>query len=689
MTGKPAKHRKSVRPSALWSLRLRTLMLVLLAVVPALGLMAWSARQQRRGAAEQARSGALRMARLAASDAQGKIGAARQFLSSVARLPAVVQHDEARSDAIFRNFLNQFPVYANIGAADVNGRVFASALPFSGPVGISDRGYFQAALRGKRFAVGDYQVGRITHTPSVNFAAPAYDDAGNVSAVVFAALKLDWVSRLSAWQLPDGASLTILDDTGTVLLRYPDSDEWIGRRVPDSVVARAIRQHQENTVEGTGLDGVPRMIAFTPLATGAQRRVFVAVGVPLETVYGGIDDIFARNMAGMGVVAVLALFAAWYGGDWFFLRQVTALIRASRRIQAGDLSARTGSPLGRDELSQLTAAFDDMADSLEELTGLQELILSSAGEGICGVDHRGMITFVNPAAARMLDYSQEEMIGRPSHTVFGHARPDGYAYDPTTCPICAAHRDGAVHRSDDEVFYRKDGTPLPVDYVATPAREHGEIIGAVLVFKDITSRKKYETEVARAHQEVLEAALEKKHFYRDVIRSVTNDKLRLVDRSEIPNEGTTRMEGALETPEEDRAARKAVRTVATKAGMSQEDVQQLTLAVGEATTNTVRHATGGRFTIYTTDDRVIVRVADSGPGISTENLPATLLQAGFSTKISLGMGYTLMLQLVDRVFLTTGPEGTVIQLEKYILPEKRPASPLALAMERFANKSED
>jgi PAS domain S-box-containing protein len=679
--------REQVQPSVLWSLRLRTLLLVLLAIVPALLLMAWSARQQRRAAAEQMRTSTLRMSRLAASDAQGKISGARQFLTALSRLTVVRQRDAAKADAIFKNLLSQFPIYANIGAADVNGVVFGSAVAAKGPVSIADRGYFQNAIRGKRFAVGDYQVGRITHTPTINFACPAFDASGNVQAVVFAALRLDWVSRLSAWQLPDDATLTILDDAGIVLLRYPGSDRWVGRKAPNSVLAQALRRGPEGTMEGDGLDGTERLIAFTPLATGAQRRVYVAVGVPLATVYGNIDSIFARNMAGMGVVAILALVAAWVGGDWFFLRQVKALIHASRRIREGDLSARTGSRYGRDELSQLTLAFDEMADSLEELTGRQELILSSAGEGICGVDTNGIIGFANPAAARMLGYTIEEMSGRPSHEILGHSNRDGVPFDPAACPLCAAYLQGTPYRSDDETFHRKDGQPVPVDYVATPAREHGVVQGAVIVFKDITTRKEYEREMAKAHQEVLEAALEKKHFYREVIRSVTQDKLHLVDRGDIHDEGRLLTSGSLNTPDEDRAARRSIRNAACEAGMSIEDAQQLMLAVGEASTNAVKHATEGSYAIFATDDCIVVRVCDHGAGISTENLPATLLQRGFSTKVSLGMGYTLMLELVDRVQLTTDPQGTIIQLEKYIRPADRPASPLAMAMERFATKA--
>ncbi len=128
--------------------------------------------------------------------------------------------------------------------------------------------------------------------------------------------------------------------------------------------------------------------------------------------------------------------------------------------------------------------------TFERLRRQNELILNSAGEGIYGVDLQGNTTFANPAAARMTGWKVEELIGKPQHAILHHTKPDGSHYPAHECPIYAAFKDGVVHHVDNEVFWRKDGTSFPVDYVSTPIRERGELVGAVVVFKDITERKR-------------------------------------------------------------------------------------------------------------------------------------------------------------------------------------------------------
>lgn len=130
--------------------------------------------------------------------------------------------------------------------------------------------------------------------------------------------------------------------------------------------------------------------------------------------------------------------------------------------------------------------------ALEELRNRHTLILTQAGEGIYGVDLAGRTTFVNPSAAAMLGYRPEELLGRHMHSTLHHSRPDGSPYPVEACPIYAAIRDGLVHRVGDEVFWRKDGTSFPVEYVSTPIREDGRVTGAVLVFRDITERRRAE-----------------------------------------------------------------------------------------------------------------------------------------------------------------------------------------------------
>jgi diguanylate cyclase (GGDEF)-like protein/PAS domain S-box-containing protein len=129
---------------------------------------------------------------------------------------------------------------------------------------------------------------------------------------------------------------------------------------------------------------------------------------------------------------------------------------------------------------------------LRETEQTVSLVLNSAGEGIYGLDIDGNTKFINPAGANMLGWETSELIGKPLHTVVHHTRSDGSHYPIEECPIYAAIKDGKVHQASDEVFWRKDGSSFPVEYTSTPIRQAGELVGAVVVYKNITERKQAE-----------------------------------------------------------------------------------------------------------------------------------------------------------------------------------------------------
>ena len=162
---------------------------------------------------------------------------------------------------------------------------------------------------------------------------------------------------------------------------------------------------------------------------------------------------------------------------------------------------------------------------LQRLEKMHQLILDAAGEGVYGLDANGNTTFVNQAAERILGWQMEDVIGKPLHDIHHHSHADGSAYPREQCPIYLAIRDGQVHQVDDEVFWREDGSCVPVEYTSTPIIEDDGICGAVVVFRDISARKQMENQRKVDYQEIksLKDQLEQERDYlRDEINVSAN-----------------------------------------------------------------------------------------------------------------------------------------------------------------------
>ncbi|MCP4246409.1 MAG: PAS domain S-box protein [bacterium] len=268
------------------------------------------------------------------------------------------------------------------------------------------------------------------------------------------------------------------------------------------------------------------------LAEPGEIVGFVRLVYGLERIEGELTERIVSSAIISIVVIVLGI-----GLTILMMRQLLGpvgdLVQTTTGISEGDLSKRAPEQ-AVGEIGVLARSFNHMADRLQksyasiekkvadrtaeletERTKLQnefaereraqqeierlnrqiKLILDSAGEGLYGLDLEGKTTFINPAAARMIGWEVEDLLGHPQHDVLHHTRPDGTPYPREECPIYAALKDGEVHHVDDEVFWRKDGSSFPVEYVSTPLREGGRLTGAVVVFRDITDRVRAEAEL--------------------------------------------------------------------------------------------------------------------------------------------------------------------------------------------------
>ncbi|SDE23079.1 PAS domain S-box-containing protein [Belnapia rosea] len=128
-------------------------------------------------------------------------------------------------------------------------------------------------------------------------------------------------------------------------------------------------------------------------------------------------------------------------------------------------------------------------DALRERTRLLATITDNAAEAIFLMDADGRVTFMNPAAERMFGWPREELLGRILHDEVHHHRPDGRPYPITECPLGHVFATGGTLEAHEDLFFRRDGSPIPVACSNAAIVTNGQTTGAVLVVHDITARK--------------------------------------------------------------------------------------------------------------------------------------------------------------------------------------------------------
>ena len=162
-----------------------------------------------------------------------------------------------------------------------------------------------------------------------------------------------------------------------------------------------------------------------------------------------------------------------------------------------------------------------------------QLILNAAGEGIYGVNADGKTTFVNRAAQEMLGWTTEDLLGRDIHTMIHHHHLNGEKYPSHECPIYQSFRYEQVNRIEDEVFWRKDGKPIRVGYISTPIYDSTQLVGAVVIFQDISERWENERKLREAMEEVaaLRDQLEEENAYLQEAISIERAHHDIIGRS--------------------------------------------------------------------------------------------------------------------------------------------------------------
>jgi PAS domain S-box-containing protein len=234
-----------------------------------------------------------------------------------------------------------------------------------------------------------------------------------------------------------------------------------------------------------------------------------------------IHLLIARNVAG---AARFQIDAALAGGLILLYALVLPLaLRTARTIREQSLRLEERTRQAAFDVTDRTVA----ERSLERLQRQHALILDSAGEGIIGVGIRGNATFVNAAAARMLGWEPHELLGRSIHAVSHHSFAHGAPYPGEECPTNLVLQDGTTREVANDAFWRRDGTSFDVEYVAAPLRVQDRLVGAVLVFRDVTARRRDERELRRNFSLLRKSHEERRRLVGQLVHAEEEERRRI------------------------------------------------------------------------------------------------------------------------------------------------------------------
>jgi diguanylate cyclase (GGDEF)-like protein/PAS domain S-box-containing protein len=444
----------------LHSLRARLLLIVAVAIGPMAVWAVVSATLGQREAIARTQAEVLATARVFAARHESAVNETRALLRALGHAGAVASGDAETCSSLLRETVRQAPMLENMIVTAPNGRVWCSAHPLpSYPINLADRAWFEQAIKTRTFAVGDYQVGRITGNVAVIHAYPHVGPTDVVEWIVSGALDLKWAYQQAALAgLPKEALLFLLDSRGVILVDYPQGSR-AGQSVLDTPIERVLSASGQAVFEAPGLEGDAHIFASIPLLVQDRISSHVLIGVPLATALAPTRTEMYRNLTTIGILGlVAAAFAAWLS-DRLLARRADRLVAAAVRLEAGDLATRTGLPPAADEIGQLARAFDQMATSLEqsaqELKKEEERWRDLAEAALDGVlVHDGVaILDVNRRLADIFGYEPGELRG----ATLTRLVPDDHA------ATLAAYAESHGPRPIRLTGRRKGGETLPIE----------------------------------------------------------------------------------------------------------------------------------------------------------------------------------------------------------------------------------
>ncbi|KAF0164834.1 MAG: Multi-sensor hybrid histidine kinase [Rhodocyclaceae bacterium] len=358
-----------MKPALTLGLRGRLILLLLTAFAMLIGLVAWNFVGDRNEHINAAKAELLSRARVIAAQQHSLVDQADAILNNLTQSPELRPGMPAAACARFLSVrIKQQPAFVQAGRMLPNGELACSAAPATGRVNLADRSWFQSALQSREMVISEVMQGRILGKPVIVFAKTMRDEAGDITGVLFLSLDLGWLQReLATAHLPKDTRLVVVDAQGTLAVRHPDPEGWVGKSVANQPLLKRIRAAGgEGTAEEIDMFGKRRLFAFTRLLDTVSGPIYMWLGQPQEVVEAPALHAAWLNFGVTLAVLVATLWLLVWGGGRLVVRPLLTLSQAAARFSEGDLSVRTGLPHTDDEIGRLARILDETAVGIEE-----------------------------------------------------------------------------------------------------------------------------------------------------------------------------------------------------------------------------------------------------------------------------------------------------------------------------------
>jgi len=386
------------------SLRVRLVLFVILAALPALALTIYSGNEQRQRAEASVQTDVLRLSQLATINLETFIENTRIFLLSLSHNPAVSSPDVSECRQLLSHLVSEhYAQFTSFYVADLNFNVICSAPKSHVTENLAECEHYAEMVATEDYVVSPYHLCKATGEAIMAIGYPVNDADGNFSRVINISIDLSWLHEIAQKaNLPPGFTLSVFDQEGNYLTHFPDPEKWTGKVLTEESPLYPLYSQGEGTLVAAGPDGIQRVYAITPMES-SRGSVKVILGVPTAVAYAEANRTTARNLILLGGATLLSALAAAILAELLIMRRTRLLLQTTQQLASGDLSARTSIPHDQGELGQLASSFDQMADSLEQRAQERDQALQSMREYAAELErsNRELQDFANVASHDM------------------------------------------------------------------------------------------------------------------------------------------------------------------------------------------------------------------------------------------------------------------------------------------------